>query len=159
MRMTVRRTLLTGMFATIVAVGVTVAQPASIWTVVRYPSDESIDARLVTPDSPGGGGKADSIEPEGRIQVLRDGSATTVSVELNGLKRGMYTIYAVEASARVRPLGTFAAPAHKKNYALPATYDTFMIIVSRDANLRSLPERDRIVLYSVAPKNLRVVRR
>lgn len=42
---------------------------------------------------------------------------------------------------------------------LPEEPEAFMINISGYANLTQLPPRDRIELYSVAPRNLRVLPR
>jgi hypothetical protein len=82
-----------------------------------------------------------------------------MEVDVNGLRSGTYTIHSVDATGRTTALSKFKAPAYKKVHELPATYDTFMIIVSADDTLRSLPTSDKIVLYSTVPRDLKVVLR
>ena len=159
MRTTKWECFLKALLAILLAGSTAIAQEANIWTVVRYPADETVQVTLVSPSSPGGGGKADVVGPVGRLQVLRDESKTSVSVDVRGLRDGTHAIYAIDAQANATKLGVFSGPMHKETYDLPLNFDKFMVIVSRNAGLRSLPEDAQIELYSATPKGLSKVPR
>ena len=149
--------------ATMAVSSALMAQAVTVWTVVRYPLDQSISVALVSPIPTGGGGKEDSpgIEPGGpggRVQVLHDETHTTLDVTLRGLAEGKNYLYAIDGRNRATKLDEFGTSL-KKTYALASGYDTFMLIVTRDNNLQSLPQRSRVVLYSAVPRTLPVVAR
>jgi len=135
------------------------AQAPSPWTVVRYPKDEPFDVGLVTTTAPAGCGKCDSPSPTGLVKVKRDDQYTTLEFVIGGLpsKPGKYYLYTIDGNGRAKRLDTLGTKYQTTRQLPPDEYETFMLIVSADANLRALPPRNKILLYSVVPRGLTAV--
>ena len=137
---------------------------AGVWTVVRYPADEGFQVRLVSPDAPGGGGKADDpgsrggVVSNGRMEVKKEGTITRISLNVVSLPTGAWVVYAADDSGAVRVLDRFSGSSRVQKYTLE-NYDTFMVFVSQDSNLKVLPPTSKMAIYSVVPKGLKPVPR
>jgi hypothetical protein len=149
--------------ATLAAGAIAFAQ-GGVWTVVKYPADEGFQVRLVAPDAPGGGGKADESDStsgpvaNGRMEVKKEGSDTKISLNVVGLPVGAWLVYAADGTGAARVLDRFSGSSRSEKYTLE-NYDTFMVFLSRDSNLKVLPPTSKMTVYSVVPKGLKPVPR
>jgi hypothetical protein len=114
---------------------------------------------MVPTVAPAGGGKADDnpAAVAGSATVKRDPSGATIDLEVKGLDASKYHVYVINSVNRASKTTSFDGPRFRGTFKVPvATSSAFMIIVSRDANLTTLPARSRVVLYS-SPSTLKRV--
>jgi len=149
--------MVTSQFALMMAL----VQPPSPWTVVQYPSDVAFHTRLVPTSAPAGCDKCDVPMPGGEVTVTKDDEYTTLTFDIYDLPTnpGRYYLYLVDDRGHARRILALQT-RFKGTHALPnEDLGAFMLIVSADDNLATLPSRDQIVLYSDVPKGLRAVPR
>jgi hypothetical protein len=140
-----------------------VAQGTSPWTVVRFPTDAPFTLKFVS-TRPDGCGNCDAptahpVGPTGEAKIKRDDQHTTLDLDISGLPPGpsRFYVYAIDENNRATKLATFRT-TYKETLELPPDkYQAFMLIVSAQDNLKGLPPRNRIVLYSAVPSGLKAV--
>src|SRR6266496_4038954 len=137
----------------------------SPWTVVRFPSETPVVVSLVGVNQPRGAGKEDKngssrpsgpSGPSGFANITRGETSTNIVLNVGGLPAGTHYVYLINVNGSARKLGTIEHRGKYEYNKPPEETEAFMIIVSTDGNLRTLPARNRIELYSVAPRNLQV---
>jgi len=131
------------------------------WTVVRFPSETPVNVGLVGVDQPAGGGKQDTDTggPSGSARITRGDKSTNIVINISGFRGGTHYVYLIDVNGRARKIDSFKGSYAKAEYNEPADEaEAFMIIISADGDITGLPPRNRIELYSVAPRNLPVIR-
>ena len=135
---------------------------SSPWTVVRFPSETPVHVGLVGTNAAGGCGKCDSVGPSGSgpsgfADITRGDTATKITISVNGLPAANNYVYLIDVTGGARRLGTIKQ-SDKVDYETESKDgETFMIIISPDGKLTTLPARNRIVLYSTQPRDLSVI--
>lgn len=136
----------------------------SPWTVVRFPSETPVHVGLVGTNAADGCGKCDSGGPSGGgpsgfADITRGDTSTKITISVNGLAAATNYVYLIDVTGGARRLGTIKR-SDKGDYETESKEgEAFMIIISPDDKLATLPARNRIVLYSTQPRGLPVIPR
>jgi hypothetical protein len=139
------------------------AQGRPPWTVVRFPNDETFTAKLVSLAPAADCGKCDEPPsgPAGLVKVTRDEQQVTIDVDLKGLpaKPGRYYLYTVDDRGRTTKIAEFGTKFAKTLRLPAAENEAFMLVVSAQDDLTRMPPRNKLMLYSAAPRDLTVLPR
>lgn len=139
------------------AVGIAAAQDAQgvgdEWTVVEYPEGREVVVELrPTALNPGAKGTA---------RVTRGADETTIALEVSGLgaDAGAQHLFAVGNDGRIVPLGAVTVSDGAGTLEAKTQLNSFMLVLSPDAEMTSLDSSARLALRSAVPEGFAVVPR
>jgi hypothetical protein len=135
---------------------VTTTQTAAVqnadgsWTVVEYPVDKEVTVNL-TP--------LNVASATGRAVIHRMADGTMINLNLAGLPNevGALNLYAVDPLNHVTLLGPVTVANGAATLSTTTPLDKFMLVLSPDADLRTITPQSHVLFRSAIPEGFAVV--
>jgi len=120
------------------------------WTVVEYPVDKEVTVNL-TPN-----GIANAT---GRATIHRMANGTAINLNLTGLANDVSSLnlYAVDPMGHLTMLGPVAINNGTATYNTVTPMDKFMLVLSPDADLKTITPQTHVFFRSAVPQGFAVV--
>lgn len=120
------------------------------WTVIEYPEGQEVVVELRS---------AASTDAKGTARVKRNGSDTTISLDVSGVSGDETThqVYVVDSLGSATLLGTLTVTDGAGSLNGKTVLSKFMIVVSPEADLTTIGSEAKVALRSTVPSGFTVV--